>query len=117
MQLGRLTGHRPGWIIDGQSIITEPDQARLVAGFETLLVYDSQYRLPSAGGNQQGLAEEVTQDLPDQWTIKLRDGITFHNGKALTADDVIYSLNRILDPKEGLFGTAGLASIDPKQMT
>jgi peptide/nickel transport system substrate-binding protein len=112
-----VTGGGSKDIIDGQSIITKPDQARLVAGFETLLVYDSQYRLPSAGGNQEGLAEEVTQDQPDQWTIKLRDGITFHNGKALTADDVIYSLNRILDPKEGLFGGAGLASIDPKQMT
>ena len=112
-----VTGGGSKDIIDGQSIITKPDQARLVAGFETLLVYDSQYRLPSAGGNQEGLASEVTQDLPDQWTIKLRDGITFHNGKALTADDVIYSLKRILDPNEGLFGTAGLASIDPKQMT
>jgi peptide/nickel transport system substrate-binding protein len=112
-----VTGGGSKDIIDGQSIITKPDQARLVAGFETLLVYDSQYKLPSAGGNQEGLASEVTQDLPDQWTIKLRDGITFHNGKALTADDVIYSLKRILDPNEGLFGTAGLASIDPKQMT
>jgi peptide/nickel transport system substrate-binding protein len=112
-----VTGGGSKDIIDGQSIITKPDQARLVAGFETLLVYDSQYRLPSAGGNQQGLAEEVSQDAPDQWTIKLRDGITFHNGKALTADDVIYSLQRILNPKEGLFGGAGLASIDTKQMT
>src|SRR5207245_9262283 len=92
-----VTGGGSKDIIDGQSIITKPDQARLVAGFETLLVYDSPYRLPSAGGTPAGLAEEVTQDLPDQWTIKLRDGITFHNGKALTADDVIYSPNRILD--------------------
>ncbi len=28
------------------------------------------------------------------WTFKLRKGVTFHNGKSLTADDVIYSLNR-----------------------
>ncbi len=70
-----VTGGGSKDIIDGQSIITKPDQARLVAGFETLLVYDSQYKLPSAGGTQEGLASEVTQDLPDQWTIKLRDGI------------------------------------------
>lgn len=28
------------------------------------------------------------------WTFKLREGVEFHNGKTLTADDVIYSLNR-----------------------
>ncbi|HEY0389472.1 MAG TPA: ABC transporter substrate-binding protein [Gaiellales bacterium] len=111
-----VTGGGSKDIIDGQSIITKPDQARLVAGFETLLVYDSQYRLPSAGGNQEGLAQEVTQDKPDQWTIKLRDGIQFHNGKTLSADDVIYSIQRILNPKEGLFGGAGLGSVDPKNI-
>jgi peptide/nickel transport system substrate-binding protein len=111
-----VTGGGSKDIIDGQSIITKPDQARLVAGFETLLVYDSQYRLPSAGGNQTGLAKEVTQDKPDQWTITLQDGVEFHNGKTLSADDVIYSLQRILNPKEGLFGGAGLASIDPKNI-
>jgi peptide/nickel transport system substrate-binding protein len=111
-----VTGGGSKDIIDGQSIITKPDQARLVAGFETLLVYDSQYRLPSAGGNQTGLAKEVTQDKPDQWTITLQDGVEFHNGKTLSADDVIYSLQRILNPKEGLFGGAGLGSIDPNNI-
>lgn len=27
------------------------------------------------------------------WTFKLRDGVEFHNGKTLTADDVVFSLN------------------------
>lgn len=29
-----------------------------------------------------------------QWTFKLREGVTFHDGKTLTADDVVYSMNR-----------------------
>jgi peptide/nickel transport system substrate-binding protein len=106
-----VTGGGAKDIIDGQSIITKPDQARLMASWETLLVYDEQYKLQT-----DGLAEEATQDKPNQWTIKLRDGIEFNNGKSLTADDVIYSLQRILNPKEGLFGTAGLASIDPNNI-
>ena len=106
-----VTGGGSKDIIDGQSIVTKPDQARLVAGFETLLEYDEAYKLQTTG-----LAQSVTQDAPDQWTIVLKDGIEFHNGKTLTADDVIYSIQRILNPKEGLFGGAGLASIDPKQM-
>jgi len=28
-----------------------------------------------------------------EWTFKVRQGVTFHNGKTLTADDVLYSLN------------------------
>ena len=34
-----------------------------------------------------------------EWTFKLRKGVEFHNGKTLTADDVIYSLNEHI--KEG----------------
>ena len=107
-----VTGGGSSDIIDGQTIVTKPDQARLVAGFETLLVYDEDYKLTT-----DGLAESVTQDAPTKWTIKLKDGIEFHDGKPLTSDDVIYSLQRILNAKEGLFGAAGLASIDPKNIT
>ncbi len=33
------------------------------------------------------------------WTFKLRPGVTFHNGQAMTADDVVYSLQQYSDPK------------------
>ncbi|MEO0372963.1 MAG: ABC transporter substrate-binding protein, partial [Pseudomonadota bacterium] len=32
------------------------------------------------------------------WTFDLRDGVTFHDGSAFDAGDVVYSLDRILDP-------------------
>src|SRR5438874_2072861 len=106
-----VTGGGSGDIIDGQKIVTKPDQARLTAGFETLLEYDENYKLQTTG-----LAESVTQDAPDKWTIRLKSGITFPNGKPLSSDDVIYSLQRISDPKQGLFGTAGLNSVDPNNI-
>jgi peptide/nickel transport system substrate-binding protein len=28
-----------------------------------------------------------------QWTFKLREGVEFHNGKTMTAEDVVYSIN------------------------
>lgn len=31
------------------------------------------------------------------YTLKLRDGITFHHGKALTSEDVVYTFNRVMD--------------------
>jgi peptide/nickel transport system substrate-binding protein/oligopeptide transport system substrate-binding protein len=32
------------------------------------------------------------------WTFTLRKGVHFHHGRELTADDVVYSFTRILDP-------------------
>jgi peptide/nickel transport system substrate-binding protein len=63
-----------------------------------------------------GLAQEVHQDKPAQWTIRLKSGIEFHNGKTLSADDVIYSLKRILDKANGIDGRAFLITIDPKRI-
>jgi peptide/nickel transport system substrate-binding protein len=97
--------------IDGQNIVTRPDQARIVTGWETLVVFDSNFKLKF-----DGLAEEITAKTADVWTIRVRDGIEFHNGKSLGANDVIYSLRRLVNPKLGLFGGAALASIDPKRM-
>lgn len=102
-----VTGGGSKDMMDGQNIITKPDQARMMTAFETLLEYDENYVL-----QHTGLAEEVSQDSPTQWTIRLRKGIEFQNGKTLQAEDVIYSLQRIVNPKSGLYGGAGLSTVD-----
>jgi len=106
-----VTGGGSKDIMDGQNIITKPDQARLVTAFETLLLFDDNYQLTS-----NGLAESVTQDNPKQYTIKLRQGIEFQNGKTLTADDVIYSFQRIGTKANGLTGFAATATMDIANM-
>ena len=102
-----VTGGGSKDIMDGQNIITKPDQARLVTAFETLLLFDENYQLTT-----NGLAESVTQDNPKQYTIKLRQGIEFQNGKTMTADDVIYSFQRIGTKANGLTGYAATATMD-----
>ena len=59
------------------------------------------------------LAEEITPN-PDatQWTIRVRKGVTFHNGRDLTADDVIFSSLREVNPKHPMPGAAGLVAVD-----
>lgn len=47
------------------------------------------------------LAESVTSGDAKTWDVKLRSGVTFHDGKTLTADDVVFSLKRHLDPDVG----------------
>ena len=34
------------------------------------------------------------------YTFTIREGVKFHNGRQVTADDVVYSFTRILDPKQ-----------------
>jgi len=47
---------------------------------------------------QPGLAESFTSSDAKVWTIKLRKGVTFHDGKALAPADVVYSLMRHKNP-------------------
>jgi peptide/nickel transport system substrate-binding protein len=37
----------------------------------------------------------------DVWTFKIRQGVKFHNGQALTADDVVYTYQLHTNPKNG----------------
>ena len=85
-------------LIDGQYIVTKTDQARLVAGWETLVNYDGDFNI----SYEHGLAEEIEIKAADLYVVRLKEGITFHDGKPVTADDVIYSFQRRLDPELGL---------------
>src|ERR1700709_1617377 len=60
-----VTGGGAKDFIDGQSITTKPDQARLTSGWETLLSYDRNYKLGT-----DPLAEEATQDNATQRPIR-----------------------------------------------
>ena len=49
-----------------------------------------------------GLVEkwEPSPDLKT-WTLRLRKTVKWHNGRQFTADDVVWNLKRVLDPKTG----------------
>ncbi len=92
--------------------MTRPDQARIVTGWETLVGFDSKFKLAF-----NGLAESIEHNKKgDVWTIRVHSGVEFHNGKTLGAADVIYSLQRLINPKLGLFGGAALKSLNPNAM-
>ncbi len=65
-----------------------------------LNLYDSLLEFGPQGALGMALAEElVPNKTATQFTVRLKSGLVFHNGQPVTADDVVASFNRILDPK------------------
>jgi peptide/nickel transport system substrate-binding protein len=107
-----LTGGSTADTLDPVSAITNVDFSRIDNLYEPLI------GLTPDAQPVYVLAEEVTPNAKaTEWTIRVKQGITFHNGKTLTADDVIYTFQQILNPKTPGSAAAGLASIDLKGMT
>ena len=61
-----------------------------------LLIYDRLYELTKDGRVEPDLAADLPkiEENGTKYTIKIKDGVKFHNGNKLTIDDVIYSFQR-----------------------
>lgn len=68
--------------------------------------------VPGTTELRPGLAEsyEISED-GTVFTFTLRDGVTFHNGREMTAEDVAYSLTRVTTPETQSPGAGFFASI------
>jgi peptide/nickel transport system substrate-binding protein len=98
--------------------VTNPDIARCMQLYEPLLRWSPQYEI------EPSVAESITPNADNtQWTVRLRDGVEFHHGKTLTAEDVMFSLGKVTDPKKPGSGGTELAKflelnnskiVDPK---
>ena len=55
------------------------------------------------------LAESWTpNDDASVWTFKIRQGVKFHDGTPMTAEDVAATINRLADPKSGVVRAVGV---------
>lgn len=81
--------HGPNDTLDPQLFTSAVDY------FRGRMFYGSLTRLTSNLSYEPELAEEVLSNADaTQWTFKLRKGVEFHDGKTMTADDVLYTMNR-----------------------
>ncbi len=78
----------------------------------TSWLYNNLTRVDSKLNVQPDLAESWTAaNDGTEWTFKLAKGVKFHSGKEMTADDVAFSINRILDPNVKSRGRGGIGPI------
>ena len=91
---------RIGWA--GSPDTLNPGMAILSEAYTIFeLVYDSMYDLNLDGSFTLSLAESA--DVSDDgtvWTFKIRDGLKWHDGEPLTAEDVAWTYNLYKDTPE-----------------
>ena len=76
--------------------------------YEGLTVFDFDANLTNA------MAESIEPNEDGSvWQVKLVEGLTWHDGKPVTADDVVYSFERVVDPKNPGSGAATLSGLAP----
>jgi peptide/nickel transport system substrate-binding protein len=106
LRVGMSVGN-PSDTFDPHFAVTLVDAARALNVFESLALRNLEFEL------EMLLAESIEMDGgPDSWTIRLKQGREFHNGKPVTADDVIFSIRRITDPKNPGTGAVPLGDVD-----
>lgn len=78
------------------------------------LAYSSILRWNEDGSLAPDLAVEEPEVTDDgrTWTIKLRDGVTFHDGTPLTADDVVFTFETAADPENGSVWLSSLSYME-----
>ncbi len=63
------------------------------------------------------IAESIDNPNPTTWVYEIRRGIKFWDGSEMTAEDVVFSLNRNLDPDVASFYTTPFANVDTIRAT
>jgi peptide/nickel transport system substrate-binding protein len=86
------------WARVGDALTLDPHSAN-EGPTSTLLhhIYETLVERATDGSLEPRLATEwsIHPDDPTVWVFKLREGVTFHDGAAFTAEDVVASLERV----------------------
>ncbi|WP_262059777.1 ABC transporter substrate-binding protein [Streptomyces sp. STR69] len=104
---------RVGTITGGASETLDPLYGLSIQdSLRALQLYDGLFTIGSSAGEVvPALATSAERNADGSvWTLHLRDGVVWHDGRTLDAADVIYSIRRWADPTSPLL--AAVAGID-----
>ena len=98
--------------LDPHQPVTAADIARVNNLYEPLLFWNNNYELePALAESVEPSSDAIT------WTITMREGVTFHNGQPVTADDAWKSIQRVAAPDAPLSAGGQLSQIIDFQST
>jgi peptide/nickel transport system substrate-binding protein len=105
-----------GWAGVGEIVTLDPAQINQVLQFQiSSNVLSGLMHINAELVAQGDLAEswEVSDD-GTEYTFKLREGVTFHNGDKFTAEDVLFTYRRSSDPQKSIHSAvlANVAAVD-----
>jgi peptide/nickel transport system substrate-binding protein len=98
------TPKRGGKLVIGADVNPVGLDPALTTAFASVAIYEQMYM---SLGTLEYRTNRVIPDLAQSWRnvdsktyeFKLRPGVRFHSGREVTAEDVKYTIDRLLDPK------------------
>ena len=107
---------RVGMVGNGPNEVLDPQNQQNVIDTATdRVLFDTLARQRADGSLEPRLALAFEPNkTATVWTVHLRDGVEWHDGKPFTAQDVAYSYRRIVQRK--LAGASTLSFIDPNRI-
>jgi peptide/nickel transport system substrate-binding protein len=87
---------------------TEPQIAMSWQLYDALLGFDPNHKMIYLLAESYEGSADATE-----FTVRLKPDLVFHNGKSVTADDVIFTYERILNPKTAAAGSDQLKDLSP----
>ena len=97
LKVGMLASHVA---FDPPLTLETPDINVAVHAYDTLVMRNPDLSIQP----MLALSWEISDDAT-QWTFKLREGVTFRHGKEFTAEDVVYSIERLIEVGSPLAAT------------
>lgn len=112
---GRAAAAGGGRLVWGKSIeatMLDPHTALVGSSWQLqFLVYETLTSMEDGFRVAPGLAESWETPSPTEYVFTLRQGVRFSNGREMTADDVVGSLKRIVDPAFGSWWSFQMGSV------
>ncbi len=104
----------PDW--SGETLSADPARLLSISDvYHARMIYEP---LVAADATMQPipwLAESwEANDKATEWTFHIKQGVKFHDGSPLTAEDVVYTFRRLLDPKTASPAASELGAIKPE---
>lgn len=95
--------------------VEDPAADGVGTGYVGLAVAESLIWVGEDGAPQPQLVKSwESNDDATEWTLHLQEGVTFNNGKAFGADDVIWNIKHWLNPDTGSSLAAALEFLSPE---